>query len=167
MKAIILCAGKATRLGLKKTPKCMAKINGKPILEHIVDHLNNYGITEIIVNLHIKPNKVMDYFGTRLLYSFEPEPLGVEKTILSLHLWLGDRFFVINGDTITNVNLYQMMRFYPSCRYIGNTGRFAGTEIVHFNSTPKDYVEEDAYYFDCGTSAKLAKARRFFKNGKL
>lgn len=163
IKALLLCAGKGTRLGLKKTPKCMVKVSGKPILEHIVDHLNNYGVTEIIVNLHINPKKVMDYFGTRLLYSFEPKPLGCEKSILGLHKWLGDRFIVANGDTITNVNLYEMMRFYPSCRFIGSQGRFAGTEIVHFNSTPKDYYQEDAFYFDCNTPAKLSRARKYFK----
>ena len=163
LKALILCAGLGSRLGLRRTPKCMVKVNGKPILEHIIDHLNSFGITEIMVNLHINPQKVMDYFGTKLVYSFEPEPLGFEKSIVGLQRWLGDRFFVINGDTITNVNLYAMMRFYPSCRYIGETGRFAGTEIVHFNTTPKNYYQEDAYYFDCGTPAKLRKARRFFK----
>src|SRR3990167_4053656 len=145
MRCLILAAGKGTRLGYKTKPKCMAMVNGKPILEHIVDHLNNYGVTEIIVNLHSNPKKVMDYFGTKLLYFFEPEPLGAEKTILTLHRWLGERFIVMNGDTLTNVNLYEMMRFYPSCRYIGEAERFAGTEIISFNTTPKDYYQEDAY----------------------
>ena len=165
MRCLILSAGLGTRLGslTKNTPKPMVKIAGKPCLEHIVDHLNSYGITEIIVNTHYLPEKIYKHFGTRLLYSYEPELLGEEKTILSLKDWLGDRFIVCNGDTLTDVNLYKMMRFYPSCRYMDGDV-YAGTEIIHFNTTPKKYYQEDAFWIDIGDPSRLKKARKYFKN---
>ena len=71
MKGLILSAGLGTRLGplTKDTPKPMIKVAGYPVLEHLVFHLHRYGITKIIVNLHYKPEKIMDYFGERLLLS--------------------------------------------------------------------------------------------------
>jgi len=60
MKALILCAGKGTRLGLKRKPKCMVTVNRKPILEHLVNHLNKQGITDIAINIHQNFMPVLD-----------------------------------------------------------------------------------------------------------
>mgnify|MGYP002355988415 CR=1 FL=1 len=51
MKAVILAAGKGTRMGdlTQEIPKPMLPVQGKPILEHIVTGLVNCGIREICV----------------------------------------------------------------------------------------------------------------------
>jgi NDP-sugar pyrophosphorylase family protein len=166
MRALILCAGLGSRLGLKKTPKCMVKVSGKPILEHIVNRLNKVGVNEIIVNIHKNGDKVMDYFGTRLLYLYEPTLLGEAGTQYILRNWLGDEYFVINGDTLTNLDLEKFMLLEGSAKYMDTmSGHYAGTMLVRKNHAMKLYVPEfGTYHFDCGTPEKLAKARKFFKN---
>jgi NDP-sugar pyrophosphorylase family protein len=54
MKAVLLAAGKGTRLRplTDEMPKVMIPIAGKPILEHHVEHLAGAGIQEIFINLH-------------------------------------------------------------------------------------------------------------------
>ena len=54
MKAIILAAGKGERLGelTRSIPKPMLKIGSKPILEHNIEWLRDYGIRDIYINLH-------------------------------------------------------------------------------------------------------------------
>lgn len=164
MKCLILCAGKGTRLGLKKTPKCMVKVNGKPILEHLVNHLNKAGITEIIVNVHKDYDKIFKYFGTRLLYFYEPTLLGEAGTEAMLQSWLGDRYIVMNGDTLTNVDIPLLQCSSWSAHLMSpKPHRYAGTKIVTRGIDYQDYeLLESEYYFDCGNPKKLARARRYY-----
>lgn len=173
MKALILCAGKGTRLGLKKTPKCMVKVGGKPVLEHLVNHLNKAGITEIIVNVHKDYGKIFQYFGTRLLYFYEPTLLGEHGTERALYKWLGDEYIVMNGDTLTNVDIKALVDpgglLFNRTRFVKN-GKYAGVTVMR--PTVKHIFKDleldrrDWYYFDCGTPEKLRRARKFFKKNK-
>ena len=174
MRALILCAGLGTRLGklTKDIPKPMIKVAGKPILEHLVDHLNKFGITEIIVNLHYKPEVIMNYFGTRLLYFYEPRLLGEEGTLKALRPWFGkDCFVCMNGDTLTDVNFQVLLEI---TKIEGMTQEFwdkekevyAGTRILHpdFYEAPicrKFYL--DYYWQDIGTPEGLKKAREHYE----
>ena len=65
MKAVILAAGKGTRLGkiTKNFPKAMIKIKGKPILQIIIENLKKYKIREIILVVNYNKEKIIDYFG--------------------------------------------------------------------------------------------------------
>ena len=171
MKALILCAGLGKRLNLKKTPKCMVKVNRKPVLEHLVNHLNKYGITEIIVNVHKNYEKIFKYFGTRLLYLYEPILLGEAGTEKLLGNWLGEEYIVMNGDTLTNVNITEMIKRESRESWFWNAEKvhYAGTKLVNKDGIGilVDLWDGDgAYYFDIGTKSKLEKARRFYKKLK-
>ena len=171
MRALILCAGLGTRLGLKKTPKCMVKVNGKPVLEHLVNHLNKHGITEIIVNIHQKYEKIFKHFGTRLLYLYEPTLLGEAGTEKLLQNWLGDEYIVMNGDTLTNIDITKLKQRNAKESWFWNKQKnhYAGTKLINKNGIGilVDFWDGDgAYYFDIGMPEKLAKARRFFKKNK-
>ena len=65
------------------------------LLSHLVDHLNSFGITEIIINLHYKPTQFYKYFGTRLLYFYVPKLLGEMRTVVALRSWLGKSFILM------------------------------------------------------------------------
>jgi len=170
MKALILCAGKGTRLGklTKDTPKVMLKIGGKPVLEHLVDHLNSFGITEIIVNLHHKPEKIYKYFGTRLLYFYEPKLLGEEETERRLKEWLGDKYIVMNGDTLTDIDIDKTLGYAErentevhSVERDGLVDIYTGFAIKGDYSTITRYVS-NCYWQDIGTPEGLKKARKHY-----
>ena len=61
MKAVILAAGKGTRLEpLTNTmPKCMLPLAGKPILEHIVLAMRGAGITDIVMVVGYRSEDIM------------------------------------------------------------------------------------------------------------
>ncbi|REL38632.1 phosphocholine cytidylyltransferase family protein [Rhodohalobacter sp. SW132] len=61
-KAIILAAGQGTRLRplTDDVPKCMVKVNGKPMLEWQIETLNSYGIVDITVVAGYKEEKIQD-----------------------------------------------------------------------------------------------------------
>ena len=65
MKAIILAAGKGTRLRplTETTPKPLLKIANKPILEYNLDALSGL-ITEALIVVGYKKEMIMEYFGT-------------------------------------------------------------------------------------------------------
>jgi len=60
----------------------MLPIGGKPLLEHTIQLLKGHGISQIAINLHHKPEAVMDYFGdgrdfgVEITYSLEDPILG-------------------------------------------------------------------------------------------
>jgi mannose-1-phosphate guanylyltransferase len=81
---MILAAGAGTRLRplTDRMPKCMVPIGGKPLLEHTIEWLHGYGVSEIAINLCYMPGAVMEHFGdgrrwgVRITYSLEEDALG-------------------------------------------------------------------------------------------
>jgi len=120
MKAMILCAGEGTRLGklTEKTPKVLLPVNGKPAVEHVLDWLKKHGVFDVVINLHHLGGKIMDClgngsgFGVDILYTFEEELLGTAGGVKNAGELLGDTFIVVNGDTLTSLNLLEMMEFH-------------------------------------------------------
>ncbi|HXD52557.1 MAG TPA: sugar phosphate nucleotidyltransferase, partial [Burkholderiales bacterium] len=64
-RAMLLAAGKGTRLRplTDRVSKCMMAIAGKPILEHNIERLKSYGVTEIVINLHYRPESITAHLG--------------------------------------------------------------------------------------------------------
>ena len=65
MKALILAAGRATRLRplAEATPKCLLDISGKPILERQLDALVTHGIEEVIVVTGYRREAIREFIG--------------------------------------------------------------------------------------------------------
>lgn len=65
MKAIILAAGKGTRLGelTKNTPKPMIEVAGKPVVEHVIRRIQRTGIEDFVLVTKYLSHVVRDYFG--------------------------------------------------------------------------------------------------------
>ncbi|MFH1564193.1 MAG: nucleotidyltransferase family protein [Nitrospirota bacterium] len=121
MKAIVLAAGKGTRLKsvVDSIPKPMVPIDGKPILEHIIQRLKFYGIEEIYINLHHLPHIIQGYFGdghqfgVNITYSFEPEILGTAGGVKNLGKYIGSsQFIVIYGDNYFDYDLSKIIAFH-------------------------------------------------------
>jgi NDP-sugar pyrophosphorylase family protein len=170
---LILCAGLGTRLKeeTKNKPKCMVEVGGKPVLERITDHMNKHGVWRIVVNLHAFPEVVMKHFGQRFLYLYEPTPMGEFATTNLVRSMFPDEVLVVmNGDTITDIDLGKYIPYYPvdpmqNTRFISNqTKRHMGTSI--YTKGPIDRTVNrfiDCEYYDIGTPKKLEIARNKFK----
>ncbi|MCR5621986.1 MAG: NTP transferase domain-containing protein [Treponema sp.] len=95
MQAIILAAGMGTRIPqyTQIIPKCMIKINGKPMLEHTVDALRDAGVTKITIGLGYKAEVIQDFIektyrdDTSLSFGYIENPIYDEtNNIYSLYL---------------------------------------------------------------------------------
>lgn len=129
MKAMILCAGKGTRLRplTYATSKPMIPLMDKPVLQYIVEHLKAHGFDELAVNLSYKPEKIHDYFrdgssfGVKMFYSYEGEMVDGEfqglaigsagglKKIQENSGFFDDTFVVMCGDAAVNLNLTSLV----------------------------------------------------------
>lgn len=129
MKAVLLAAGKGERLKdvTKSIPKPMLKVKGKPILEHNIEWLKSYGVTDIYVNLHHLSDAIAGYFGNgerfgvSIKYSFEPELLGTAGAVrkISDDNWRVNTekggfepLFIIYGDNLMAYDLNDIMDFH-------------------------------------------------------
>jgi mannose-1-phosphate guanylyltransferase len=65
MKALILAAGRGTRVRplTDQLPKPMIPIINKPVMEFLVEHLQRFGITQIMVNTSYLSPQIERYFG--------------------------------------------------------------------------------------------------------
>ena len=113
MKAIILAGGRGKRLKpvTDYVPKPLVPIKNIPIIEWQIRYLKKYGITEVIICAGYKADMIESYLsmkklGMKIKFSIEKTPLGTGGAIKKAGKWINDKsFFVINGDTITNIDL--------------------------------------------------------------
>lgn len=120
MRALVLAAGRGERLRALAgdMPKPMARIEGMPVLEHVIEHLRRSGIRDIIVNLHHLPDAIRNYFGdgekwgVSIGYSFEPELLGTAGAAKKLQDEFHETFLVYYGDNLCDCDLRRLERFH-------------------------------------------------------
>jgi len=120
-KVIIMAGGYGKRLGklTKNTPKGMLKLNGKPLLQHIIEGLKSEGFYEICISTYFKKEKIKKFFengkkfGVKINYLEEKTPMGTIGSVSLLNN-LKKPFFVINCDVITDFNFQEMLKFHVS-----------------------------------------------------
>lgn len=120
MKAIILAGGLGTRLRplTNETPKPLLLIDGKPIIEHAVDNFKKYGITDIILSIGYKADKIKDYFGdgskfgVNISYCIEDEPLGTGGAIKKATKDIHETFLTINGDNLADFDWKEIIELH-------------------------------------------------------
>lgn len=120
MKAVIMAGGAGSRLKpLTCTkPKPMARLCGRPILEYILDLLDQNGFTEARLTLGYLPNCVTEHFadgqykGVSLQFVTEPQPLGTAGGVRNAAADFDEDFLVISGDAMCDFNLADILRFH-------------------------------------------------------
>lgn len=136
-RAMLLAAGLGARLlPLTDTvPKCMIPIAGKPLLEHNVAVLRNYGVTDLVINLHHLPETVMNHFGDgsgfglRIDYSLEPYLLGTAGAVKNVEQVFDGPFFVWYGDNLSTCRLDRLWEFHKSKQGVA-------TIALHYREDP-------------------------------
>jgi len=127
LKAFLLVAGRGERLRplTDTTPKCLLRINGTPMLQIWLEHLEDSGIDEVLVNTHWLHEKVqgfVEHWSTghkrlKIILYHEPTLLGSAGTLLVNRQWAGQGpFFIIYGDNLTRFDLRQMLVFHKRNR---------------------------------------------------
>jgi NDP-sugar pyrophosphorylase family protein len=98
----------------------MVAIAGKPILEHNIERLKSYGVTDIIINLHYQPESITAHFGdgsrfgVDITYSFEPELLGTAGAVKQVDARFDAPFFVWYGDNLSDCRLDRLWQLHAA-----------------------------------------------------
>ena len=127
MKAMILAAGLGTRLRplTDDRPKALVEMAGRTMLEITLTRLRDFGIREVIVNVHHFADMVVDYlkanynFGMRIEVSREDILLdtggGLKKAawfFLENSSVIDEPFVLHNVDVISTIDLRRMVQFH-------------------------------------------------------
>ncbi len=123
MKAMIFAAGLGTRFKpwTDKHPKALALVNGKSLLQRNIEYLQQYDITEVVVNVHhfsdqiISAIKTNNGWGSKIIISDESdEVLETGGGLLKAkHLLQNDQSFItLNVDILTDLNLNKLLAFH-------------------------------------------------------
>ena len=140
MKAFLLAAGEGTRLRpiTDIIPKCLVPIGDKPLLAIWLEQCRQFGIDEVLINLHAHAEAVRQfidshYFGVKVSLSEEATLLGSAGTIAANRAWIGDdqTFWIFYGDVLTKMNLDKMLSFH-------HEKGLAATLAVHRVQNPKE-----------------------------
>jgi len=127
MQAVILCGGLGTRLRplTLNIPKPMVQVAGRPFMEHQLRYLARFGIEDALILTGYKGEVVEEYFGgggslgLRIRYSREEEPLGTGGALVKAGGLLGERFFLLYGDS------FLPMDYGDAARTFDDAGRMA------------------------------------------
>lgn len=105
-QGFIFAAGFGTRMRplTDDKPKPMVEINGKPMIDHILDDFKNHGIAKIVINSHYKADVLHRHLqnknGPSIQISHEPELLHTGGGLKhALPHFNGEDFFAVNGDS--------------------------------------------------------------------
>ena len=110
MQALVLVGGEGTRLRpLTLTrPKPAITLVDRPFIRFQVEWLRRHGVAEVIMACGFRADDLRSVLGDDdIAYLEEPEPLGTAGPIrlAADEGLLGDRFLVVNGDLLTDLDL--------------------------------------------------------------
>jgi NDP-sugar pyrophosphorylase family protein len=118
LKAIILAGGRGKRLKpvTDYVPKPLVPIKNIPIIEWQIRYLKKFGIKEVVICTGYKTEMIENHLnmkdiGIKIKFSIEKTPLGTGGAIKKAGKMINEKsFFVLNGDTITNIDLKKLQK---------------------------------------------------------
>ena len=106
MKALVLAAGRGSRLGkiTENLPKPLVEVKNKPVIDYLIRKLIDLNVSEIFINMHYKHELLEKFileskYKTKITLIYEPKLLGTAGTLRSLIDELStEDFIVIHAD---------------------------------------------------------------------
>lgn len=118
--ALIMAGGRGERLRplTDSTPKPMLKVGDRPIIEHNISSLKNYGIDDIWISLRYLGEQIESYFGNgidrclQIQYIYETDALGTAGALTLLQGLKHDTVLMMNSDLLTNIDFEAFYIFF-------------------------------------------------------
>lgn len=123
VQGLLFCAGLGTRFKpwTDKHPKALAVINGKSLLQRNIEYLQQYGIKNVIVNVHHFADQIIDAvdknngWGSHIIISDETDAVletggGLLKAKPLFKA--GQKFITCNADILTNLDINKLIAFH-------------------------------------------------------
>jgi len=168
---VVMAGGRGTRL-LPRTqdcPKPLLPVNGKPMLEHIIERAKAQGFQHFVLAVHYLGQMIEDYFGDGsrwqvvIEYLRESAPLGTAGAIGLLDPRPQTAFVVSNGDVLTDIHYGELLDFHyrnsaaatmavrlHEWQHPFGVVRTKGVDIVGFEEKPvsRSHINAGIYVLD-------------------
>jgi mannose-1-phosphate guanylyltransferase len=102
MKALVLAAGRGSRLGniTENLPKPLVEVKNKPVIDYLIRKLIDLNVNEIFINMHYKHELLEKFiidsnYRTKITLIYEPKLLGTAGTLKSLIDELSTEDFIV------------------------------------------------------------------------
>ena len=154
-KALILAGGKKKEILINKQPKFLLDLKGKTVLQRVLDSISEFNVSSFLV--------YVDSFGESIMGSMQhsngpyhldflvgKQSTGTIAPLLLAKSRLKDTFLLAYGDTITSINLNDMLSFHRKNNSIATIALttvsnpmdygvavLQGGKIVEFEQKPK------------------------------
>ena len=138
--AFILAGGSGTRLRplTYEIPKPMMPVNGRPILEHIIEQLKKADFIDIIISIGYLGSKIREYFGdgskfgVKIRYSEETSPIGTGGAIKRNQNLFHDDFIMLNGDNLFDFDLNKIYEFHKKDKPLATIALVSRDDVSQF-----------------------------------
>jgi mannose-1-phosphate guanylyltransferase len=148
VKAVVLVGGAGTRLRplTLTVPKQVLPIVEVPMIERVLAYLEPHGVEEAVLSLGYLHGAFEALFpdgragGVRLTYAVEPEPLDTAGAVAfaARHAGISERFLVVNGDILTDLDVTAMVAFHEARRAAGTISLAKVSDPSAFGLVPID-----------------------------
>jgi mannose-1-phosphate guanylyltransferase len=110
---VILVGGQGTRLRplTSSVPKPVVRLVDRPFIAFMVEWLRGHGVDDVIMSCGFLADSVRavlgdgSQLGIRLRFVEEPEPRGTAGALKLAQPMLDERFLMLNGDVLTDIDL--------------------------------------------------------------
>ena len=130
MQAVILVGGEGTRLRplTTGTPKPIVTFVDRPFMGFMLEWLSRHGVDDVVMSCGFLATKVKEVlgdgsrFGVKLTFVEEPEPRGTAGALKYAEEHLQDRFLMLNGDTLTDLDVSAQIAQHEASGAVGTLG---------------------------------------------
>jgi mannose-1-phosphate guanylyltransferase len=120
VQALILAGGEGTRLRplTSRFPKPVVPLVDRPFIVYMLDWLLGHGVDDAVLSCGFMAEGVRSVLGDgsslgmRLRYVEEPRPVGTGGALKYAEELLEERFFMLNGDILTDIDLTAQLRHH-------------------------------------------------------
>jgi NDP-sugar pyrophosphorylase family protein len=118
LPAVILAGGRGTRLGelTATSPKPLARVAGRPVLDWIIESLSQTGVDEVLLLAGYLGDQIADYVAggqrwcVRARVEIEATPLGPGGALRQARACLPPRFLLVYGDSYLPIDYAALSR---------------------------------------------------------
>jgi mannose-1-phosphate guanylyltransferase len=157
MQAVILVGGEGTRLRplTSTVPKPVVPLVDRPFIAYMLEWLARHGVDDVVMSCGFLATAVRNVlgdgsqYGVRLRFIEEPEPRGTAGALKYAEELLDERFLMLNGDVLTDIDLTAQIAQHEES---GATGTLAlvpvddptayGLVRLHEDHAVKEFVEK-------------------------
>jgi len=157
VQALILAGGEGTRLRplTSTVPKPVVPLVDRPFIAFMLEWLGRHGVDDVVMSCGFLASGVRNVlgdgerYGMRIRYVEEPRPLGTGGALKFAESLLDERFLMLNGDVLTDIDLTAQMAQHSETGAVGTLALYPvedpsayGLVRLHDDRQVKEFVEK-------------------------